>query len=113
MEEIFKNVLPEEPPSMAGVRLVIQFTANDEKIASEAIEAAIERCKKAQQEPGCVQFEVFRSALRPEHYVLLEHWESPDALAVHAAGMSTNPPPARPGIKRVREDYAYQATSTS
>jgi quinol monooxygenase YgiN len=98
---------------MAGVRLVIQFTADSKEIADQAIEAAVERCKKAQQEPGCLQFEVFRSALRPEHYVLLEHWESPEALAVHASAMGSSPPPPRPGIKRVREDYVHQVTSAS
>ena len=95
---------------MAGVRLVINFTADTAAIADKAVEAAVERCKKAQQEPGCLQFEVFRSALQPERYVLLEHWESPAALAVHAQGMATNPVRPTPGIQRVREDYEYQAT---
>ncbi|MBV9580162.1 MAG: antibiotic biosynthesis monooxygenase [Chloroflexi bacterium] len=96
---------------MSGVRLVIQFTADSAEIADKAIESAVERCKRSQAEPGCVQFEVFRSALRPEHYVLLEHWESKDALAVHAQGMAGSPPPATPGIKRVREDYEYSETA--
>lgn len=98
---------------MAGVRLIVQFTADSRETADQAIEAAVERCKKSQQEPGCLQFEVFRSALRPEAYVLLEHWESPEALAEHARGMATNPPQPRPGIKRVREDYEYKVTSSS
>jgi quinol monooxygenase YgiN len=94
---------------MAGVRLIIQFTADTPEQAEQAVQAAVERCKKAQQEPGCLQFEAFRSALRPEHYVLLEHWESPEALAVHAAA---GPPPApRPGIRRVREDYEHNVTA--
>jgi quinol monooxygenase YgiN len=96
---------------MSGVRLVIQFTADSVEIADKAIAAAVERCKKAQQEPGCLQFEVFRSALQPEHYVLLEHWESQDALAVHASAMAGSPPRATPGISRVREDYQHQVTS--
>jgi quinol monooxygenase YgiN len=92
---------------MSGVRLIIQFTADSPEIADKAIEQAVERCKRAQKEPGCLQFEVFRSALQPEHYVLLERWESKDALAVHAQGMAANPAPPNPGIKRVREDYEY------
>jgi quinol monooxygenase YgiN len=95
---------------MAGVRLVIQFTADSTEIADRAIASAVERCKKASQEPGCLQFEVFRSALSPEHYVLLEHWESKEALAVHASASAGSPPTANPGIRRVREDYEYQAT---
>ena len=96
---------------MAGVRLIIQFTADSSDIADKAIEGMVERCKAAQQEPGCLQFEVFRSALQPEKYALLEHWESPEALAVHAQGMATNPPRPTPGITRVREDYQYNVTS--
>jgi quinol monooxygenase YgiN len=98
---------------MSGVRLVIQFTADSVEAADHAIEATVERCRRAQQEPGCVQFEVFRSALRPEHYVLLDHWESPEALAVHAQAMAANPPQAQPGITRVREDYEYNVTNRS
>jgi quinol monooxygenase YgiN len=95
---------------MAGVRLVIHFTADTAEIADTAIEAAVERCKKAQQEPGCLEFEVFRSALAPERYVLLEHWESPAALAVHAQANAATPPRPNPGVRRVREDYEYQVT---
>jgi quinol monooxygenase YgiN len=96
---------------MSGVRLIIQFTADSPEIADKAIASAIERCKRAQQEPGCQQFEVFRSALRSEHYTLLELWESPEALAVHAEGMRANPPRPTPGITRVREDYEHNVTS--
>ena len=95
---------------MAGVRLIIQFTADDVRAADEAVAAAAERCKRAQQEPGCLQFEVFRSALYPERYVLLEHWESQEALDVHAKLNAQNPSPPNPAIKRVREDYTHQVT---
>ena len=98
---------------MAGVRLIIQFTADNAEIAEKAVAEAAERCKRVQQEPGCLQFEVFRSALSPEKYVLLEHWESKDALAVHAQGMATNPPRPNPGIRRVREDYEYLESSAT
>src|SRR5260370_10378438 len=94
-----------------GSPLVIRSTADTAEIAEKAVGESAERCKKAQLEPGCLQFEVFRSALRPEAYVLLEHWESKEALAEHAKGMAANPPrPPNPGIRRVREDYEYQAT---
>jgi quinol monooxygenase YgiN len=51
---------------MSGIRLVIQFTADSAEIADRAVAQSTERCKRAQQEPGCLQFEVFRSALHPE-----------------------------------------------
>ncbi|MCA1646795.1 MAG: antibiotic biosynthesis monooxygenase [Chloroflexi bacterium] len=95
---------------MAGVRLIIQFTAANRDIADQAIPEVVERCTRVQREPGCLQFEVFRSALRPETYVLLEHWESKEALAEHARGLANNPAPRTPGITRVREDYDYQTT---
>jgi quinol monooxygenase YgiN len=95
---------------MSGVRLLIQFTADSAAIADQAIEESLARCKRVQQEPGCLQFEVFRSALNPEHYVLLEHWESKEALEVHARATAANPPRPNPGITRVREDYEHQTT---
>lgn len=95
---------------MSGVRLIVQFEADSAEVAEQAVKEAAERCRRAQQEPGCVQFEVFRSALSPEKYVLLEHWESKEALAEHARGMAANPPPRNPRIKRTREDYAYAET---
>jgi len=98
---------------MSGVRLIVQFTADSRDTADKAVAEAAERCKRAQQEPGCLQFEVFRSALDPTRYVLLEHWESKDALAVHAQGMATNPPPRNPNISRTREDYEYAETGAT
>ena len=98
---------------MAGVRLIVQFTAESAELADRAIAEAAERCKRVQQEPGCLQFEVFRSALDPKRYALLEHWETPEALAVHAQGMAANPPPRLPGITRVREDYEYAENTAS
>jgi quinol monooxygenase YgiN len=97
---------------MSGVRLIIQFTADNAEIADKAIAASVERCKRVQNEPGCLQFEVFRSALQPEHYVLLERWESKEALAVHAQGMAANPAPPAPGVRRIREDYEYSETAS-
>jgi len=98
---------------MSGVRLIIQFTADNSEIANKAVEEAVERCKRVQQEPGCVQFEVFRSALSPEKYVLLEHWDSKDALAVHAQATAGAPPRPNPGITRVREDYEYAESAAA
>jgi quinol monooxygenase YgiN len=95
---------------MAGVRLVVSFTADSVSLADEAVARMVERCRNASQEPGCQQFEVFRSALDPSKFVLLELWESQDALDVHAQRNAANPPPARPGIVNTREDYVYNRT---
>jgi quinol monooxygenase YgiN len=96
---------------MSGVRLVIHFTADSAERAEQAIAGTIERCRQAQQEDGCLQFEVFRSALDPARYVLLEHWDSAEALAAHAARNAGAPPRRTPGVTRVREDYTYSETS--
>jgi quinol monooxygenase YgiN len=95
---------------MTAVRLLIQFTADSKERADEALAAAVERCKRVQHEPGCLQFEVFRSELEPAKYVLLELWEDQAALDVHGQGMRANPQPPRPGITNEREDYAYNRT---
>ena len=89
---------------------MVQFTADSAEIANKAIDEMTQRCKQAQQEPGCLQFEVFRSAMRPEAYALLELWDSKEALAKHAQRNAANPRPPTPGIESGREDYGYQPT---
>jgi quinol monooxygenase YgiN len=90
---------------MAGVRLIIQFTAENAAEADKLVQEMAERCRKVQSEPGCLQFEVFRSALRPETYALLEHWASEEALEEHRRRgvASTNA-----NVKRVREHYQHR-----
>jgi len=90
---------------MSGVRLVIQFTAANEAEADQRVAELAERCKHAQTEKGCHQFEVFRSALRPNVYTLLEHWESQADLDAHMAAMGGRRPTA-PGT--IRERYEHQ-----
>ena len=91
---------------MAGVRLIIQFTAGSAADADTQVQAMTERCRKAQSEAGCLQFEVFRSALRPEQYALLEHWASEEALEQHRQGMAPGAPSNN--VVREREHYEYR-----
>lgn len=91
---------------MPGVRLIIQFTAGSKEEADKEVQAMAERCRKAQQEDGCIQFEVFRSQLQPEKYALLEHWSSEQALEDHRQRGTGG---SSPSIKREREHYEYQA----
>ena len=90
---------------MAGVRLVIQFTTNSAEEADQRVRALAERCEKTAAEPGCLQFEVFRSAVRLNVYTLLEHWASQEALEAHWALMGGRPQHA-PGT--IRERYEHQ-----
>ncbi len=34
-------------------------------------------------EPGCLKFEVYHSQAEPRRFVLVEHWESAEALDAH------------------------------
>ena len=87
---------------MASVRVVVQFTAENPETAEKAFQGLVERCKAVQQEPGCLQFEAFRSGLSPEKYSLIELWESQEVLDRRAA-----PPAPPPGITRTIEHYTY------
>src|SRR5215467_1077265 len=55
------------------VRLVITTHAKPGK-GTELAQAMADRCRAVQQEPGCLQYEVFQSALDPDTLLLLELW---------------------------------------
>ncbi|MGE3302446.1 MAG: antibiotic biosynthesis monooxygenase family protein [Hyphomonadaceae bacterium] len=94
-----------------SVRLIITLNAAP-GMGAEFAEAFAQRCREVASEPGCLEFEIFRSALAPDKLVLLEHWESEQALAEHAKMNETRAPlPAHlrgPGSSR--EDYIYNRT---
>ena len=93
---------------MAGVRVVVQFRADSAQTANQLVQALAERSQTVQKEAGCQQFEVFRSVLQPEHYALIELWESQEVLDQRARAQGGPPaPPA--GVTRVVERYAHQA----
>jgi quinol monooxygenase YgiN len=85
---------------------MVQFTADTRETADRQVQALAERCKSVQTEPGCVQFEVFRSVLRPEQYALVELWESQEMLDQHARLQGPRTPAA--GITRTTEHYGHQ-----
>jgi quinol monooxygenase YgiN len=91
-----------------SIRLVITLNAAPGKGESFA-EAFKTRCQEVMTEPGCEQFEVFRSALNPDKLVLLERWADQAALDAHAEMNKTRAPlPADlRGSGFDREDYAY------
>jgi quinol monooxygenase YgiN len=96
------------------VRLVVTMRAKPGKGAALA-QAMAGRCREAQQEPGCQQFEVFQSALDPDTLVLLELWADQAALDVHAQVNAARPPnPAIAALRAdgviPREDYEYKRT---
>lgn len=99
--------LPKEVP-MTAVRVVVQFTADSAETAEKQVQALAERSRAVTQEPGCVQFEVFRSVLRPEQWALIELWESQEVLDERNRARG-GPPPSPAGITRTIEHYQHQA----
>ena len=90
------------------VRLVVGIDAAPGK-GAELAKVFRGRCEDVMKEPGCLQFEVFQSALNPDKLVLLELWADQAALDVHAKVNQTRAPlPA--GLRAdggSREDYKY------
>ena len=95
-----------------AVRLVVTIHAKPGQ-GSALGKAYQDRCRDAQKEPGCEQFEVFQSVLEPDKLVLLERWADQSALDVHAKLNQTRPPLApelRADAPAEREDYEYNRT---
>jgi quinol monooxygenase YgiN len=65
------------------VRLVVTFPVQAGK-GDAFVRAWTERLNEVREEPGCDQYELFRSTERPDVVVLLETWTSLDTLKAHA-----------------------------
>jgi quinol monooxygenase YgiN len=94
-----------------SVRLVVTISAAPGK-GGELAQAMKGRCAEVMQESGCLQFEVFQSAVNPDKLALLELWQDQAALDTHAKLNQTRPAlPA--GLRQgagEREDYTYTRT---
>jgi len=97
--------------SSMSLRLVITLSAAPGK-GAEFAEAFRGRCLEVMTEPGCEQFEVFRSALDPDKLVLLEHWKDEAALTAHMEVNKTRAPlpEGLSGGMSQREDYVFSRT---
>ena len=97
---------------MAGVRLIVQTIADSAEAAEEQLKARVERCRKTEaEEEGCIQYEIFRSAMNPNKLVLLEHWESQEALDKHLQLLRAGGGGPRPGAapaNNVLEVYEHK-----
>ncbi len=93
---------------MSAVRVVVQFTAENSAIADKQVQALAERAGSVQKEPGCLQFEVFRSVSHPERYALIELWESQEVLDERARARGGGPPPLPEGVSRVIHHYEHE-----
>ena len=93
------------------VRLVVTMNAAPGK-GAELADALRQRCAEVAEEPGCQQFEVFRSAVNPDQLVLLELWQDQAALDAHAK-LQGQRLPLPEGLRLgagEREDYTYNRT---
>jgi quinol monooxygenase YgiN len=43
----------------------------------------VEQGKHSRQEPGCARFEVYHSTAEPTRFLLVERWESQEAVDAH------------------------------
>jgi quinol monooxygenase YgiN len=93
------------------VRLVVTFKAEPGK-GAELAEAMKARCAVSATDAGCQQFEVFRSAVNPDNFALLELWDTQASLDAHAKLQAARAPV--PAVLRQgggeREDYTYNRT---
>jgi quinol monooxygenase YgiN len=79
-----------------AVRLVVTFSALPGKGADFA-QAFAPIVKETQQEPGCEQYELFRSLDDPDKLVLLERWTDAASLDTHLQVMrARGPSPTAP-----------------
>jgi quinol monooxygenase YgiN len=61
----------------------IILTVNEEADVAEIKELLREQGRLSRAEPGCVRFEVYHSQADPRTFILVERWESQQALDVH------------------------------
>ena len=93
-----------------SIRLVVTITAAPGK-GAELAQAYAAHCAECIKEPGCEQFEIFRSVVDPDRFALLERWSDQAALDSHAKLNSSRPSIVQ-GLRAAseREDYEYART---
>jgi quinol monooxygenase YgiN len=91
---------------MSAVRVIVSIAAPSAEAAEEILRQRVDACKRTEaEEEGCLQYEIFRSALRPERFVLMELWASRALYDKHWRLVQdrdrANPPaPPAPGAAR-------------
>lgn len=73
------------------VDLTVVLTARESSSVPELRELLLQQARLSREEPGCVRFEVYESTSVPDTFILIERWESQQALDVHrtATGFTT------------------------
>jgi quinol monooxygenase YgiN len=91
------------------IRAIITMTYPTAEAAAAELAIRVERCRSVEAtEPGCLQYEIFQSAMHPEKLVLCELWESEALFDQHwrLNRSGTLPPqPRTPGRVATAEFY--------
>ena len=66
------------------IRIVAHFHLKENK-AGDAIKLAQELIDETRKEAGCVQYDLAQSFENPDQLVILEAWETKEALDAHSA----------------------------
>jgi len=89
-----------------AVRVIVTITAPSAEAAAAALAERVDLCNRTEaNEEGCLQYEVFHSAVHPERLLLSELWSNRAAYDKHwqlqqereRANPKPPPPPAPPG----------------
>jgi quinol monooxygenase YgiN len=67
------------------IRLNCFFQANSEAEFAEALAAAKALTEKSLKHEGCVAYDVFASATRPDVFMICETWQNQEVLDKHSA----------------------------
>ena len=70
------------------IRLNCFFKANDGEQYKTALEAAKALTGYSQHHEGCIAYDVFQSATRPDVFMICETWEDASSLDKHSAKYS-------------------------
>jgi len=68
---------------MAGVRVIVTLNFPSPEAAEQAVAGMAQAFKPVLQEPGALQYELFRSVDNPQRVVLMEHWASRELYDQH------------------------------
>ena len=66
------------------IRLNCFFQANDGEQYKTALQAAIALTELSQKHEGCIAYDVFQSATRPDVFMICETWEDLASLDKHS-----------------------------
>jgi quinol monooxygenase YgiN len=98
---------------MGEIRILVSHKTRSPEEADQITRERVERCLfNETQIPGCLQFEVFRSVVHPENFVLIERWASEaqysEFLEKHSLIVNSPPAPLPPGREMTVEYYHRQ-----